>query len=337
MSTRFLTVQDGDYRLVVKPGGTITLDTPAFDPNDTTSVGTVVITGNLLVQGTQTTINTQILEVQDNIIVLNRGDTGAGITSVKSGIEINRGSFEDVELVFDESITWTDPGDDENPDIDPAIRSGAFVFRVAGSTNNLIGIRTNSISTGGGDLNLLGFGDQGGTINVRGTVNYENRIIDDDDIPNKAYVDNAVLGNIGIRKISSGILTETAVEVFDFETTGLDSKTEVRINGIPTTTFFENNVEVQGVKFTSSTISPVSTSDNLLLTHSANTSVLINNVLEVRSLPNPLVTPTAPTNGVKIYTGIQSIGGTGIYFVNQDQTRDELVSRSKSILYGIIF
>jgi hypothetical protein len=111
----------------------------------------------------------------------------------------------------------------------------------------------------------------------------------------------------------------------------------VRIDGIVTTMFLENSVEVQGIQIVDNTISAASTSDNLILTHGSNSSILVNNTLEIRSLPNPLVTPAPPTNGVKIYTGSPGIGGTGIYFVNQDQIRDELTSRSKSILYGIIF
>ena len=84
-------------------------------------------------------------------------------------------------------------------------------------------------------------------------------------------------------------------------------------------------------------IKAVNSGEDLVLTHSSTQVVRVNNVLGITALPNPLLVPSIPTNGAKIYTGAQSIGGTGIYFVNQDQTRDELVSRSKSILYGIIF
>lgn len=63
----------------------------------------------------------------------------------------------------------------------------------------------------------------------------------------------------------------------------------------------------------------------------------VNHVLAITANPNPLSLPTNPTNGVKLFAGPQQIGGTGIFFANQDGVTDELVSRSKSILYGIIF
>ena len=50
--SKFLVVNDGDYTLKVQSGGNITLDTGV-------SAGAVTITGDLIVQGDQTTINTQ--------------------------------------------------------------------------------------------------------------------------------------------------------------------------------------------------------------------------------------------------------------------------------------
>lgn len=326
MSTKYLKIPDGDYKIQVQSGGIITLDTGI-------DTGEVVITGNLKVEGTTTSINTTDLDIFDRVILLNKGESGTGITALTdlekfAGIEIDRGNAARVSLVFQEAIgTQT---------------SGSFEFRVGGTSGSLVPLTTNEIRSRGQNLTLL---DQNnGIVKVGGYdsdgLEYRDRILQLDDgnsIPNKSYVDSAVLGNVGIRKIFSGTLTESAVEVFDFESTGQDSRVEVRINGIITTTFLENSVEVQGVRMVDNTISAASTSDNLILTHGSNSSILVNNTLEVRSLPNPLITPAPPTNGVKIYTGPQSIGGTGIYFVNQDQTRDELTSRSKSILYGIIF
>ena len=52
--SKFLVVNDGDYTIKVQSGGKITLDTGG-------STGSVEITGDLIVQGDQTTINTQEL------------------------------------------------------------------------------------------------------------------------------------------------------------------------------------------------------------------------------------------------------------------------------------
>jgi hypothetical protein len=60
--SKIVKVSESDYRLIVKPTGTITLDTGV-------EVGTVRITGNLIVEGTQTTVNTTNLDIEDNIVL----------------------------------------------------------------------------------------------------------------------------------------------------------------------------------------------------------------------------------------------------------------------------
>ena len=66
----------------------------------------VVISGNLVVQGTTTTVNSQTVNIADNIIVLNSDVTGA--PSQDSGISVNRGTSTDVQLVWDETNDrWT--------------------------------------------------------------------------------------------------------------------------------------------------------------------------------------------------------------------------------------
>lgn len=61
----------------------------------------VVISGNLTVQGTNTTLNTQTLEVEDNIVVLNKNVTGA--PALDSGIEVERGTSANAKLYWDEA------------------------------------------------------------------------------------------------------------------------------------------------------------------------------------------------------------------------------------------
>ena len=83
--SKFLVVNDGDYTIKVQSGGKITLDTGG-------STGSVEITGDLIVQGDQTTINTQELDVEDSIIRVNRNDsTPGGVASPGAGIEIYNG------------------------------------------------------------------------------------------------------------------------------------------------------------------------------------------------------------------------------------------------------
>ena len=90
-----------------------------FDSTDTVRIGdsgndtTVEIRGNLTVTGTTTTVNTETINLADNIILLNSNLSDEG-TATDGGIEINRGSSTNAVLYWDESATrWTmDNGDD---------------------------------------------------------------------------------------------------------------------------------------------------------------------------------------------------------------------------------
>ena len=70
-------------------GGTVTVD------------DNLTVTGNLTVSGTTTSVNTETLTVDDNIIVLNNNATGA--PSQDAGIEIERGSSTNVQLRWNET------------------------------------------------------------------------------------------------------------------------------------------------------------------------------------------------------------------------------------------
>ena len=61
----------------------------------------LVVQGNLTVSGNTTTLNTETLTVEDNIIVLNSGTSGA--PSENAGIQVDRGSSSDVYINWDES------------------------------------------------------------------------------------------------------------------------------------------------------------------------------------------------------------------------------------------
>ena len=72
---------------------------------DTLTAPNATITGNLTVQGTQTTVSTTNTTIADNTIVLNSGESGAGIQHADqaAGIEIDRGSDPNGFMIFDET------------------------------------------------------------------------------------------------------------------------------------------------------------------------------------------------------------------------------------------
>ena len=59
---------------------------------DLTLASDISIAGNLQVNGTTTTIDTTTLLIEDNIITLNKNQTGTPSTTLRSGIEVERGS-----------------------------------------------------------------------------------------------------------------------------------------------------------------------------------------------------------------------------------------------------
>lgn len=67
----------------------------------------VAVTGNLTVSGTLTSVNTTNTEIADNSIVLNKGETAAGVTAGSAGLEIDRGTADDATLQWNETDdTW---------------------------------------------------------------------------------------------------------------------------------------------------------------------------------------------------------------------------------------
>ena len=65
--------------------------------------GNATISGNLTINGTTTTIDTTNLTIEDNIVVLNKNQTGTPPTTLKSGIEVERGDTANTKIYFDEA------------------------------------------------------------------------------------------------------------------------------------------------------------------------------------------------------------------------------------------
>lgn len=78
----------------INPSANITFDT-----------NTVFVQGNLVVGGNTTTVSKTDLAVTDNIITVNSGETGAGVTLNTAGVEIDRGTLPNVAIVWNEGTT----------------------------------------------------------------------------------------------------------------------------------------------------------------------------------------------------------------------------------------
>jgi hypothetical protein len=76
--------------------------------NITLSTNTVFVQGNLVVGGNATAITKTDLNITDNIITVNSGETGAGVTLNTAGLAVDRGTLPNVAIVWNETLdAWT--------------------------------------------------------------------------------------------------------------------------------------------------------------------------------------------------------------------------------------
>jgi len=73
------------------------------------NLGTVVIAGNLTVNGTTTTVNSNQVDIGDSVILLNSDETGT--PSQNGGFEIERGTATNVSFLWDEGNDYWTLGD----------------------------------------------------------------------------------------------------------------------------------------------------------------------------------------------------------------------------------
>lgn len=196
----------------------------------TISSSAVTVTGNLTVSGTQTTVNSQDTDIQDRVIVLNKGEAGAGVTGGTSGLEVDRGSSTNSRIVYDESNDkWS-------------IDNGSGSLTPIASSAGGIGLE-NIVEDTTPQL--------GGSLDVNGES-----------------IVSASNGNVVIAPDGTGIL----------------------------------HVDGSAVR-----------------------------------LQNEGSDPTGQSGYTTVYSKVAGSGGTGLYTVTDTTTADELVSKSKAVVFGIIF
>ena len=88
----------------VSVDGTLTSDD--ITSTNISVAGNATITGNLTVEGTTTTVDSTTVAIGDNILVLNKDETGT--PSANAGIEVERGTATNVSLLWNETNdNWT--------------------------------------------------------------------------------------------------------------------------------------------------------------------------------------------------------------------------------------
>jgi hypothetical protein len=109
--SKIVKVASGDYSLQVQAGGNIIFDTTGTAIGRYTSgtYGKVTIWGNLDVKGTSTAIETTTSVLNDNILEINSGGSGAVIAgSGTAGLQIDRGDTSAGQFLFNENVSHYD-------------------------------------------------------------------------------------------------------------------------------------------------------------------------------------------------------------------------------------
>ena len=323
--SKYLNVPNGNYKVAVQDGGTIYLDTGV-------RTGTVEISGNLLVKGVQTTVNTTQLDIADNIITLNSGETGAGITLNDAGFKIERGTLPDTFFKYDEDVAG---------------------FIAIDEASQLISLATNEIDSRSQNL-LLNAGTS--TVNVSPTVDYEQKVFTyaageltgynaakADVIPNtQAVVDYVAynFANVFLSQIGDGDVTKSSIVIADFENSGVDSVITFAIDGNTVSQLYADRWEFDEIRFAGSTIETISSNEDLVLKSAGTGSIRIDDTLHLNRVPSEndeSLEPIAPADGTKIYVADEYTGKSGIFFANDQGSRDELVSKNRALLFGMLF
>jgi hypothetical protein len=335
----------GDLKIATAPGGIITLDTGV-------SSGTVVITGNLNILGTATNIATTNTVVKDNIITLNAGESGNRVSLGEantpffgqSGFVIDRGNNASTatraSILFEER-SWSSTSTTATQ------YTGMWSIKTA---NRGAAIEVGAIRLAGGGpnndnrLNLLGAGING-VLSVAGQVNYASRVLDDNDIPNKFYVDNTPLRGTATSAITALELrqNDTRITITDnniqpgFITTVIDGVSTMivqRLAGVPTITL--GTLVLAG-----NTIRPAAVNSDLVLQTAGTGTTVVNNGITIGVSS---VVPLPAQGAVKIFTtSTVGAGSTGIRYSGYENlstlkpTSGELISARKALVLSIIF
>ena len=327
---------NGDYNIKTKEGGRITLDT---GPN----VGSVRVTGDLLVEGDTVYVSATDLDVEDNIITLNKGETGAGVTLEYSGIEIDRGTSDNTSLLWNENIdAWQIVSGPE----------GSYSF--TNSRLKLKEILTNS-ATDDGDLLLIGTGT--GVVKVFGTDNYEDQVTHDDDIPNKKYVDDAIFNNPTFQIVSDNATTPSRVIVTDKDTAGSlayfstvpgaittysESAVTVLVDSTQVSQFYKDRITFFDVQIEGAEIAPrlSLTNSNLKLSAQGTGKIELNTALQVQKYGTMSIGGYVP-NYTIVYANDVSIGDTGLWYLNDNtqvnKRQGEFISKNKALIFSMLF
>lgn len=331
--SKVVRISQGNYIVQVATGGSIVLDTG--------TTGAVRVTGNLIVDGEATQINTTNITITDNIIVLNQGDPGNlsspyGVSQVTAGFEINRGFYPDSvpgiggDAIPSAQIIWNEGQAHYDPLLSADVQ-GTFVARLKNS--NYTGLQLSTLVAGNTDL-TVDMRNQAYVITLANASGYESLVTSANDIPNRKFVTDYVGATGGSADVSNIHYPLSGVENSRVEAS--TSLVRFLIDGNLRAMVTSLGYDIDNVRISGDTISDTSTG-NLIIT-STSGSVDLNAVVRLAVKATPL----AEANYTKVYAAAEGVGRSGVWFVNDTSYgssashSDELISRNRAVLLSIL-
>ena len=173
----------------------------------------VVVSGNLTVSGSTTTVNTETINLADNQIVLNSNYTGSSPTE-NGGIEIERGTLANKTLVWDETADkWTVGSE--------TFVAGTFEGAVTGNASTATTLQTARTISLGGDVTGSASFNGGSNITITATVadDSHNHTISNIDGLQTEIDTKAELAGSASQAFSASTLNATTVDLGDWTIT----------------------------------------------------------------------------------------------------------------------
>ena len=264
---------------------------------------TVTIPGNLTVQGTTTAVQSTNTELTDNVITLNKGEEGAGVSLGTAGIAIDRGTEDIVRLVWNED-------------------NSQFEFQI-----------------GSGDATVFAGTLKSGYLQL-GSSTIINEILDEDDFASDS--DTAVATQQSTKQYIADVLSgyipptlgvyeeDTSITVSD---TGSDGTITFTLDGTVKGVWTTNGFDIDNLTINNDTISTSSNGD-IVLSPNGTGAVVIDSVFVFNEQGSD---PTAISGTTTLYAKVPTINGSGIFVNNSTNGVQELISKKRARLFGLVF
>lgn len=174
----------------------------SFPANTVIATHTLFVDGNLLVGGNTVMVNKTDMDITDNMIVLNSGEQGSGVTLGYAGIEVDRGLLANTALRWNEvALRWQISVDGITYG-NLVTSSGSGAFQIEIDTAPVLGgpLQTNAYPISSGNSYPVSFNSNlavQNTVTAPGTISGYNVIYAQD--PNTGgsglYVTNTTVQN----------------------------------------------------------------------------------------------------------------------------------------------